>query len=44
MANIKNSPLKLLSGMITAIGAQDFGGKRAKAEADAQAEYDKLKC
>tara|TARA_R110000823_G_scaffold137630_3_gene267087 strand:+ start:944 stop:1585 length:642 start_codon:yes stop_codon:yes gene_type:complete len=43
MANIKNSPLKLLSGMISAIGAQDFGGKRAKAEADAQAEYDKLK-
>ena len=40
MANIKNSPLKLLSGAISAAGAYDWGGKRAKAEADAQAEYD----
>ena len=43
MANIKNSPLKLLGDMISAIGAQDFGGKRAKAERDAQAEYDKMR-
>ena len=43
MANIKNSPLKLLSGAISAAGAYDWGGKRAKAEADAQAEYDKMK-
>ena len=43
MANIRNSPLKLLGDIISAVGAQDFGGKRAKAEADAQAEYDRLK-
>jgi hypothetical protein len=43
MANIKNSPTKLLGDIISAVGAQDFGGKRAKAEADAQAEYDKMR-
>ena len=43
MANIKNSPLKLLSGAISAAGAYDWGGKRAKAEADAQAEYDEMR-
>ena len=43
MANIKNSPLKLLSGAISAAGAYDWGGKRAKAEADAQAEYDDMR-
>ena len=40
MANIKNSPVKLLSGAISALGAYDWGGKRAKAEAEAQGEYD----
>ena len=43
MANIKNSPAKLLSGVISAAGAYDWGGKRAKAEADAQGEYDKMR-
>ena len=43
MANIKNSPLKLLGDIISAVGAQDFGGKRARAEREAQAEYDKMK-
>ena len=40
MANIKNSPVKFLSGAISALGAYDWGGKRAKAEAEAQGEYD----
>ena len=40
MANIKNSPVKFLSGAIQAAGAYDWGGKRAKAEAEAQGEYD----
>ena len=43
MANIKNSPLKFLSGAIQAAGAYDWGGKRAKAEAEAQGEYDKMR-
>ena len=43
MANIKNSPTKLLSGAISALGAYDWGGKRAKSEAEAQAEYDKMR-
>tara|TARA_R110002051_G_scaffold315137_2_gene393049 strand:- start:862 stop:1500 length:639 start_codon:yes stop_codon:yes gene_type:complete len=43
MANIKNSPTKLLSGLITAAGAYDWGGKRAKAEKEAQGEYDEMK-
>ena len=43
MANIKNSPTKLLSGAISALGAYDWGGKRAKSEADAQSEYDKMR-
>ena len=43
MANIKNSPLKLLSGAISAAGAYDWGGKRAKAEREAQGEYDEMR-
>ena len=41
--NIKNSPLYLLSGAIQAAGAYDWGGKRAKAEEEAQGEYDKMR-
>ena len=43
MANIKNSPAKLLSGAISAAGAYDWGGKRANAEKEAQGEYDKMR-
>jgi len=43
MANIKNSPLKLIGDIASAVSSYDWGGKRAKAEADAQAEYDKMK-
>ena len=43
MANIKNSPLRLLSGLMDSAAAYDWGGKRAKAEADAQGEYDKMR-
>tara|TARA_R100001510_G_C7652512_1_gene210358 strand:- start:666 stop:1310 length:645 start_codon:yes stop_codon:yes gene_type:complete len=38
--NKKNSPLKLIGGAITALGAYDWGGKRKKAIAEAQDEYD----
>jgi hypothetical protein len=38
--NIKNSPIKFLKGAITALGAYDWGGKRAAATEEAQAEYD----
>tara|TARA_R110002110_G_scaffold238976_3_gene454773 strand:+ start:1092 stop:1745 length:654 start_codon:yes stop_codon:yes gene_type:complete len=41
--NIKNSPLHFLSGAIQAAGAYDWGGKRAKAEEEAQGEYDKMR-
>jgi hypothetical protein len=41
--NIKNSPLKLLKGLITAAGAYDWGGKRADETAQAQQEYDLMK-
>tara|TARA_R110001583_G_scaffold13475_1_gene57848 strand:- start:9475 stop:10116 length:642 start_codon:yes stop_codon:yes gene_type:complete len=41
--NIGDSPLKLLSGAISALGAYDWGGKRAKAEKEAQGEYDDMK-
>ena len=43
MANIKNSPTKLLSGLIYAAGAYDWGGKRAAAEKEAQGEYGKMR-
>jgi len=41
--NKKNSPLKLIGGAITALGAYDWGGKRKKAIAESQEEYDKQK-
>ena len=41
--NIGDSPLHLLSGAISALGAYDWGGKRAKAEKAAQGEYDEMK-
>jgi hypothetical protein len=41
--NIGDSPLHFLSGAISALGAYDWGGKRAKAEAEAQGEYDDMK-
>ena len=41
--NVKNSPLKLIGGAITALGAYDWGGKRAKATREAQGEYDEMK-
>ena len=41
--NIKSSPLKLLGGAIQALGAYDWGGKRAAATAQAQGEYDRMK-
>ena len=40
--NIKNSPLHFLSGAITALGAYDWGGKRAKATQEAQTRYDEM--
>ena len=43
MANIKNSPLKIIGDIVSAAGAYDWGGKRARAEREAQAEYDKMK-
>lgn len=41
--NIKNSPLNLISGLITAAGAYDWGGKRKKEIAKRQDEYNKMK-
>ena len=41
--NYKNSPLKLISGAIDALAAYDWGGKRKKAIAEAQDEYDTQK-
>ena len=41
--NIKSSPVKLISGAITALGAYDWGGKRKKEIAAAQGEYDDMK-
>ena len=41
--NIKHSPVKFIGGAITALGAYDWGGKRAKATAGAQDEYDQMK-
>ncbi|MDB4331362.1 hypothetical protein N9987_00485 [bacterium] len=41
--NTGDSPLHFISGAISALGAYDWGGKRAKAEAGAQDEYDQMK-
>ena len=41
--NIKNSPLRLLSGAIQAAGAYDWGGKRAQETARLQAQYDAMR-
>jgi hypothetical protein len=41
--NYKRSPLKLISGAITALGAYDWGGKRKKEIAESQDEYDSMK-
>ena len=41
--NIKNSPLKIISGAVQALGAYDWGGKRKKAISEAQDEYDTQK-
>jgi len=41
--NIKSSPLNFIGGVVQAIGARDWGGKRKKAIADAQGEYDAMK-
>jgi len=41
--NIGNSPLYFIGGAIKALGAYDWGGKRASAEKDAQGEYDTMK-
>jgi hypothetical protein len=41
--NIKNSPVKFLSGAISALGAYDWGGKRKKEIAASQGEYDKMR-
>ena len=41
--NIKTSPVKLIGGAITALGAYDWGGKRKKAIAESQEEYDRMK-
>ena len=41
--NIVNINLRLLSGAITALGAYDWGGKRAKEEELAQQEYDEMR-
>ena len=41
--NIKHSPVKFLSGAITAAGAYDWGGKRKKEIAGAQGEYDEMR-
>ena len=41
--NIKHSPVKFLSGAISALGAYDWGGKRKKEIKEAQGEYDAMK-
>ena len=41
--NIKNSPLKIISGTIQALGAYDWGGKRRKARETAEEEYGTMK-
>tara|TARA_R100000655_G_scaffold41369_3_gene77215 strand:+ start:4621 stop:5277 length:657 start_codon:yes stop_codon:yes gene_type:complete len=41
--NIKSSPLKIIGGLISAAGAYDWGGKRAKAVEAAQDEYNQMK-
>jgi hypothetical protein len=41
--NIKRSPIKLIGGAIQALGAYDWGGKRAAATAEAQTEYDQMR-
>jgi hypothetical protein len=41
--NIKNSPLNFLGGAIQALGAYDWGGKRAKETASSQQEYDDMR-
>ena len=41
--NIKSSPLNFLGGAITALGAYDWGGKRAAATEKAQGEYGTMK-
>ena len=41
--NIKNSPLHLIGGAIQALGAYDWGGKRAAATKESQGEYDAMK-
>ena len=38
--NIKHSPVKFLSGAISALGAFDWGGKRKREIKEAQGEYD----
>jgi len=41
--NIKNSPLKILGGLISAAGAYDWGGKRKRAIKEAQDDYNRQK-
>ena len=41
--NIGNSPLYFISGGIKALGAYDWGGKRAKEEEKAQQEYGEMR-
>jgi len=41
--NIKNSPFKLIGGLVQAAGAYDWGGKRKAAIGEAQGEYDEMK-
>ena len=41
--NIKNSPLKLIGGAIQALGAYDWGGKRAEATREAEGSYDEMR-
>tara|TARA_R100000152_G_C6752241_1_gene175930 strand:- start:463 stop:1122 length:660 start_codon:yes stop_codon:yes gene_type:complete len=41
--NIKSSPLDIIGGAITALGAIDWGGKRRKATQQAQDEYNEMR-
>ena len=41
--NIGNSPLYFIGGAISALGAYDWGGKRASKAKEAQGEYDVMK-
>lgn len=41
--NIKSSPLNLISGIVKALGAYDWGGQRQAAIDSAQGEYDEMK-